>query len=174
EEGASSAGSSGRRWIIDPIDGTRDFIRGNAAWAVMLALEAEGEVVAGAVHFPAARETFHAARGMGAWCDGSRIRVSQIDCASQAVLAINGLNSIGRYPFAPRLLEWMQPFWAVRSMGGCLDAMMLARGQADLWLNPPAAPGTSPRSRSSPKRPARAFSTSPAGPPSTAATACCA
>ncbi len=136
EEGASSAGSSGRRWIIDPIDGTRDFIRGNAAWAVMLALEAEGEVVAGAVHFPAARETFHAARGMGAWCDGSRIRVSPIDCASQAVLAINGLNSIGRYPFAPRLLEWMQPFWAVRSMGGCLDAMMLARGQADLWLEP--------------------------------------
>lgn len=136
EEGASSPGVSGRRWIIDPIDGTRDFIRGSPAWAVMLALEAEGEVMAGVLHFPAAGETFHAARDAGAWCDGSRIRVSRIDRVSEAVLAINSLNAIGRYPFAPRLLEWMRPFWAVRSMGGCLDAMMLARGQADLWLEP--------------------------------------
>lgn len=138
EEGASKPGA--RRWIIDPIDGTRDFIRGNSAWAVLLALEEAGEVVAGVVHFPATGETFHASRGGGAWLDGRRIRVSDVAEASQAVLCVNGLNYVGRYPFAPRLLEWVKQFWSVRSMGGCLDAMMLAQGQADLWIEPCGQP----------------------------------
>jgi fructose-1,6-bisphosphatase/inositol monophosphatase family enzyme len=85
-------------------------------------------------------ETFFASLGGGAYCNGDRIRVSSIDSVSQAVLSINGLNSMLRYAFAPHLLEWMEPFWAVRSMGGCLDAMMLARGQADLWLEATGKP----------------------------------
>jgi histidinol-phosphatase len=140
EEGAQKAGAGARRWIIDPIDGTRDFIRGAGAWAVLLALEAEGEVVAGVAHFPALNETFFASRGGGAYVNGDRIRVSTVDKVSEAVLCVNGLNYVGRHPFAPRLLEWMAPFWAVRSMGGCLDAMMLARGQADVWLEPTGQP----------------------------------
>jgi histidinol phosphatase-like enzyme (inositol monophosphatase family) len=135
EEGAAKESRSGRRWWIDPIDGTRDFIRGTTAWAVMLALEAAGDVAAGVVHFPASGETFFASAGGGAYVNGDRIRVSGVGSAAQAVLCVNGLNNLGRYPFAPRLLDWMAPFWAVRSMGGCVDAMMLARGQADLWLD---------------------------------------
>ena len=56
------------------------------------------------------------------------------------MLCINELHGITSYPFAGRLLDWMQQFWAVRSMGGCLDAVMVARGQADLWIEPSAAP----------------------------------
>src|SRR5437016_11411315 len=52
EEGASKSGTSGRRWIIDPIDGTRDFLRGNLLWCVLIGLEAEGEVKAGIAYFP--------------------------------------------------------------------------------------------------------------------------
>jgi histidinol phosphatase-like enzyme (inositol monophosphatase family) len=134
EEGASKESRSGRRWIIDPIDGTRDFLRGNSLWAVLIALETEGEVTDGVAYLPAVNEMYFAGRGGGAYLNGSPIRVSAIGEASSAVVCVNGLNTITQYAFADRLLEWMKGFWAVRSLGGCVDAMMVARGQADLWI----------------------------------------
>ncbi len=63
EEGARSESRSGRKWIIDPIDGTRDFLRGNPLWGPMIALEEKGEVVAGHVLFPALGTSYWASRG---------------------------------------------------------------------------------------------------------------
>ena len=140
EEGASKESPAGRRWIIDPIDGTRDFVRGNPVWAVLIGFEAGGEVQAGFAFLPALGQMFAALRGGGAFLNDAPIHVSKIADASQAVLCLNGLNGLQRFPFAPRLLDWMHQFWAVRSMGGCLDAMMVARGQADLWIEPTAKP----------------------------------
>jgi histidinol-phosphatase len=140
EEGTNEASRTGRRWIIDPLDGTRDFVRGNPAWAVLLGFEAGGEMAAGFAYLPAMGDMFCAVRGGGAFCNDSAIHVSSISSVSQAVLCINELHGITSYPFAGRLLDWMQQFWAVRSMGGCLDAVMVARGQADLWIEPSAAP----------------------------------
>ena len=141
EEGTSGESRSGRRWIIDPIDGTRDFVRGNPYWAVFIALEAApGEVGLGVCHFPALERSFHALAGGGAYRDGTPIRVSGIERASQAVLCMNGLDRALNQPFAGRLLEWMSQFWAVRSYGGCMDAVMLAAGQADAWIEPCAQP----------------------------------
>jgi histidinol-phosphatase len=134
EEGSEKASRSGRRWIIDPIDGTRDFVRGSVAWAILLALEADGEVVAGFSYLPAMGDFFHAARGSGAFRNGQRIHVSAISDPAQAVICLNGFNSLTNHRLAEHLLVWLQPFWAVRSMGGCLDAMLVAQGQADLWL----------------------------------------
>jgi histidinol phosphatase-like enzyme (inositol monophosphatase family) len=134
EEGASKESRSGRRWIIDPIDGTRDFVRGNRAWSVLIGLEEAGEVVAGVSYLPAVDEMFTAARGAGAFLNGKRILASDISEASQAVLCVNQFTSVLKYGFSAGLLEWMSKFWAVRSMGGCLDAMMVCRGQADLWI----------------------------------------
>ena len=135
EEGSAKDSRGGRRWIIDPIDGTRDFLRGNRAWSVLIGLEAEGEVVAGVSYFPAMDEMFTAARGAGAYCNGERIRASAISDPSQAVLSVNGFNAFGKHGISTDgLFEWMAQFWAVRSMGGCLDAVMIARGQADLWI----------------------------------------
>ncbi len=59
EEGARAESRSGRRWIIDPIDGTRDYVRGNPLWANLIALEADGDVVAGVVNLAGAREALH-------------------------------------------------------------------------------------------------------------------
>src|ERR1043166_8781242 len=70
EEGATKDSRSGRRWIIDPIDGTRDFVRGSRAWAILIALEEAGEVVAGVSYLPAIDEMFLAARGEGAFLNG--------------------------------------------------------------------------------------------------------
>ena len=134
EEGSSKASRNGRRWIIDPIDGTRDFVRGNPAWAVLIALEEAGEVVAGISYLPAMNEMFAAAINAGSYCNDERIHASAISDPSQAVLCVNGLNAVQRYGFSAGLIPWMEQFWAVRSMGGCLDAMMVARGQAELWI----------------------------------------
>jgi histidinol phosphatase-like enzyme (inositol monophosphatase family) len=134
EEGSSKKSRNGRRWIIDPIDGTRDFVRGNRAWSILIGLEADGEVVAGVSYFPALDELFSAARGAGADCNGGPIHASAISDPAQAVLCLNGLNAVRKKELSKGLLEWMEQFWAVRSMGGCLDAVMIARGQADLWI----------------------------------------
>jgi len=134
EEGAAKNSPGGRRWIIDPIDGTRDFVRGNPAWAVLIGLEEAGEVVVGVSYLPAMDEMFIASRGEGAFLNGVLIRASEIADPSQAVLCVNGFNTVGGLAFAPGLLPWMAQLWAVRSMGGCLDAMMVARGQAEVWL----------------------------------------
>lgn len=138
EEGASREGTSGRRWIIDPIDGTRDFVRGNRFWANFLALEdGEGPAV-GVVSFPALGELYWAARGMGAWrvADGHerRLAVSGIADISKAVACVNGLSSANSRAYAGKLLPFMEKFWTVRSMGGALDSMMVCAGQAEFWF----------------------------------------
>ncbi|MBI2679676.1 MAG: inositol monophosphatase [Candidatus Solibacter usitatus] len=138
EEGAAKESRSGRLWIIDPIDGTRDFIRNNLTWAVLIGLEdsASGEVIAGVAHFPALDRTYVATLGGGAFLNDAPIRISPIDSIAQAVVNIGGFNNMARHGFAARIPEWIAPFWAFRSMGGCLDAMMVASGQAEIWIEP--------------------------------------
>jgi histidinol-phosphatase len=140
EEGATRESSNGRRWIIDPIDGTRDFIRGTRAWSVLIGLEDHGSVVVGFAFFPSTGEMFSAARGEGAFWNGERMKGSGIQNKNEALLCCNGLGYMHRYPFAPDLLQWISEFWTVRSMGGCLDAMLVASGRADVWIEAQAKP----------------------------------
>ncbi|HLY19712.1 MAG TPA: inositol monophosphatase family protein [Bryobacteraceae bacterium] len=140
EEGAQKESRSGRRWIIDPIDGTRDFVRGIPTWSNLIGLEADGEVVAGFANMPALGELYTATRGGGAFVNGQPIRASAITSISQAVACFDSLTSAARQPFAARVVGWMEPFWAVRSMGGCLDALMVARGQAEIWIETSGKP----------------------------------
>src|SRR6201996_4718560 len=67
EEGANRESRSGRKWIIDPIDGTRDFVRGIPLWAVLIGLEQDGRIVAGAAHCPRQNLLLHASKGGGTW-----------------------------------------------------------------------------------------------------------
>jgi histidinol phosphatase-like enzyme (inositol monophosphatase family) len=138
EEGCNKASRSGRRWIIDPIDGTRDFVRGNRMWAILLALEAAGKIVVGVCHFPALAEMYAAADGGGAYLNDERIQVSAIGARSEAVLCLNDFDRLNRCHFSGELLDWAAGFWAVRSMGGAPDSMLVASGKADAWLEPSA------------------------------------
>ena len=139
EEGASKESRNGRRWIIDPIDGTRDFIRGLPLWCVMIALEEHGEIKAGAVHLPMFGHTYWASRGDGAYRNGVRLKASSISDPAQAVLCLNGLNRMGGHADPVQVLKWAQPFWAIRSLGGTPDAMLVAAGEADVWIEPQVA-----------------------------------
>jgi histidinol-phosphatase len=139
EEGANRVSSNGRKWIIDPIDGTRDYVRGIPLWAVLIGLEEEGQVVVGAAHCPQQQLMGWAAKGAGAWVNGTRVRVSEISDPAQAVLSFNGFHKPSAI-MTPRLLPWVQKFWAVRGLGGAVDAMLLAQGAADVWIEPSAQP----------------------------------
>lgn len=140
EEGANRESRNGRKWIIDPIDGTRDFVRGIPLWAVLIGLEQDGQIVAAAAHSPAQGLLLSACRGSGAWLNETQLRVAEKSNPADAVLSFNGFNKAGVQPFAGRLLSWVQRFWAVRSLGGAVDAMLVAQGKADVWIEPNAAP----------------------------------
>lgn len=140
EEGGGRQARSDRRWILDPIDGTRDFVRGSRAWAVMLALEAEGDIVLGVCHLPALDETYWAVRGGGAFENGEPIHVSSITQVSRAVLCFNDFANLTRRPFSRLLPEWMARFWAVRNPGGSPGALLVASGRADAWIEPSCQP----------------------------------
>src|SRR4030088_3333352 len=76
EEGANVPSRSGRRWIIDPIDGTRDYLRGNPLWSTLIGLEDGADIVAGVVNLPVYGELFTATKGGGAFRNGTSIHVS--------------------------------------------------------------------------------------------------
>jgi histidinol phosphatase-like enzyme (inositol monophosphatase family) len=139
EEGAGKAGSSGRRWIIDPIDGTRDFVRGNRFWCVLIALEEAGESLVGVAHFPMLGETYWAARGGGSYLNGERLRVSEIDSLGASCFNPNGLQLPAARPHLPQVMELMQQSWSARSYGGALDGCMLAAGKVEIWFEPKVA-----------------------------------
>ncbi len=140
EEGARKEGTSGRRWIIDPIDGTRDFIRGLPLWCVMIGLEEGEEVKAGVVYLPMLQYTCWAARGEGAYRNGVRMRSSSVTKMSEAVLCPSGLHRAHGTPYGDALLKWASTAWSVRVLGGTPDAMMVAAGEADVWIEPQVAP----------------------------------
>lgn len=140
EEGGRRPSQNSRQWIIDPIDGTRDFVRGIPLWAVLIGLEQHGEIVAGVAHSPRQGLLLWATKDGGAWANGSRIEVSKKSDPKDAVLAFNGFNKAGVAGLSSRLLPWVQQFWAVRSLGGAVDAMLVAQGLADIWIEPNAEP----------------------------------
>lgn len=134
EEGATREGRSGRRWIIDPIDGTRSFIRGIPTWGVLLALEADGEVVVGVCNLAPLGELYSAAAGSGAYCNGNSVHCSSARTPDHALLCVTGLDKIARRHWSGSFLSWITQFWSVRSMGGCIDAMCVASGRAEVWI----------------------------------------
>jgi histidinol-phosphatase len=140
EEGTRKESRSGRRWIIDPIDGTRDFVRGLPLWSVLIGFEVEGEVVAGVCNVAPRREMYSALRGAGSWRNDTRLSISAIDSPASAIVCIDGLNRLHEFPFAHSAPGWLSQFWAVRSLGGCLDAMLVASGHAELWIELHAHP----------------------------------
>jgi histidinol-phosphatase len=130
-------GDQARRWIVDPIDGTMNFIRGIPYWATLLALEEEGEVTLGVVHAPVAGELYWARRGQGAWLDGVRLRVSSRDRLEDAMLIHSSLNLLrplegGRYwDGFVRLVDRTD---RQRGFGDYLGYTFVLRGQAELML----------------------------------------
>jgi len=135
EEAGEDAGTSGRRWILDPIDGTRSFVRGVPLYGVMAALEADGEVVVGVLHFPALGETVAAARGLGCRWNGRPCHVSETERLEDALVVTSGdaRSDNPRFAGLARLAERVDTF---RTWGDCYGYALVATGRADAMLDP--------------------------------------
>jgi histidinol-phosphatase len=136
EEGAGDPGSSSRRWILDPIDGTKNFIRGVPVWATLIALEIEGDVKVGVVSAPALGRRWWASRGAGAFADGRRLSVSDvasIEDASFAYSSITGWEEQGRLA---GFLDLASTAWRNRAFGDFWSHCMVAEGAVDASAEP--------------------------------------
>jgi fructose-1,6-bisphosphatase/inositol monophosphatase family enzyme len=109
-------------------------------WSVLIALEKDGVVEAGVVHLPLMGNTCWGSRGGGSFRNDMRLRVSSIDKPENAVISINSLNRIEDASLLHKMTSLLSSFWAFRCLGGTPDAMMLAAGRMDVWIEPKVAP----------------------------------
>ncbi|WP_299848548.1 inositol monophosphatase family protein [uncultured Roseovarius sp.] len=135
EEGGEEEGKDPtRRWIVDPLDGTTNFLHGLAHWAVSIALEHKGQIVAGVVYDASKDEAFFAEKGEGAWMNESRLRVSGRDKMIEALFA-TGLPFGGRSDLPETLQDLarlMPTCSGVRRFGSAaLDMAYVAAGRYD-------------------------------------------
>jgi myo-inositol-1(or 4)-monophosphatase len=135
EEGADAAGSSGVRWIIDPIDGTVNYLYDLPGWAVSIAAQREGESFVGVVHVPSQGETFSAVRGEGAWLGGARIRCNGAVPLGQALVGTGfGYDARQRARQAEVLRELLPRVADIRRLGACaVDLCYVACGRFDAY-----------------------------------------
>ena len=135
EEGGGFTGKdAGTRWIVDPLDGTTNFLHGLPFWSISIALEKEGEIVAGIVYEPVRDEMFWAEKGAGAWNNHQRLRVSGRRKLDESVIA-TGLPFKGRgnhADYLPQLQAVMAETAGVRRFGSAeLDLAYVAAGRFD-------------------------------------------
>jgi myo-inositol-1(or 4)-monophosphatase len=135
EEGGQSENQT-NRWIVDPIDGTHSFSRGQYYWSISVALEIDGEIVAGAVFAPALDDYYSATKGEGAWRNGKSIRVSELDDLADAMIG-TGFACLRSYLENNNLARFCRVAQATtgqRRLGSAaVDICLVADGQLDAF-----------------------------------------
>ena len=143
EEGGAE-GEGARRWIVDPIDGTKNFADGIQVWATLIALAVDDRPVLGVVNAAGLGERYEAARGRGARMNGepievSRMEVSRADRIGRASILHAGLTDWIDGEDGPALLELMRQSRRNRAFGDFWGHMLVARGSADVCFEPSLA-----------------------------------
>ncbi len=136
EEQGEIEGVSGARWILDPIDGTKNFSWGIPVWGTLIALEVDEEIVAGVVSCPAVGERYSAGRGLGATRNGETIHVSKVDDLAKARVAFTSVNSFTEQGRLDRFLRYVEISKHNRGIGDCYGHMLVASGSIDAMVEP--------------------------------------
>ncbi len=142
EEFGDEGPRGARRWIIDPIDGTKNYVRGIPVWATLLALEADGELAVGVVSAPALGRRWWGSRGGGAFAhDGSgerprAVRVSRVRDLGDAQLCFSGLGGWEQSGGLDSLLALGRACWRTRGFGDFWSYMLVAEGAAEIACEP--------------------------------------
>jgi histidinol-phosphatase len=139
EEEGESGGSTGRRWILDPVDGTYSFVHGVPFYGVLLGLEIEGEPTLGVINLPALGETVYAAKGLGCYLNGERATVSRAASLEEALVLSTDFGSCERYGFGPEAAELQRRSGARRTWGDCYGYALVATGRAEIMFDPSVA-----------------------------------
>ena len=136
ESGATAGADKANRWIVDPLDGTTNFLHGLPHWAVSIALEREGEVVAGVIYEPIRDELFWAEKGQGAYLNAQRLRVSERRRLDEALVATGApFRGHGNHPlFLTQIAAVMAETAGIRRFGSAaLDLAYVAAGRFDAF-----------------------------------------
>ena len=134
EEFGDQPGSSGFRWIIDPIDGTKSFVRHVPLWGTLVGLEYNGEQIGGVVYIPVFRQMYRALRGDGAYLDDHRIRVSDIPDLKDSILCYSSLGWFTRAGRQETFLNLYGQTARQRGYGDFYGFVMVAQGSAEIMV----------------------------------------
>lgn len=141
EYGGNAAEVTQARWIIDPIDGTKNFVRGVPVWATLIGLELAGEMVASVVSAPALARRWWAGRGLGSWrsFQGGQPQANQVSKISElkdASLSYSSLIGWEERGKLPAFLELTRKVWRTRAYGDFYSYMLVAEGVVDAAAEP--------------------------------------
>ncbi|MGA8332720.1 MAG: histidinol-phosphatase [Mycobacterium sp.] len=141
EEFGGSTTFTGRQWIIDPIDGTKNFVRGVPVWASLIALLDDGVPHVGVISAPALQRRWWAAAGVGAFASfgdapARRISVSSVAQLDSASLSFSSLSGWAHLGLRDRFLELTDAVWRVRAFGDFLSYCLVAEGAVDIAAEP--------------------------------------
>jgi histidinol phosphatase-like enzyme (inositol monophosphatase family) len=139
EFGATRADAS-CRWLLDPIDGTKTFVRGVPLWGTLVAVTVGESVLAGAAHFPAVDERLVAAPGAGCWWNGARCRVSEVGALESATVLATDERFLERPDRGARWRALSARAAVARSWGDCYGYLLVATGRAEAMTDPVLSP----------------------------------
>ena len=134
EEFGDQPGESGFRWVIDPIDGTKSFIRHVPIWATLIGLEYKGEQIGGVAHIPVFGMTYRALRGDGAYMNERRIRVSDVPTLAGSLVCYSSINWFTRAGRERAFIELANRTARQRGYGDFYGFVLVAEGAADLMV----------------------------------------
>jgi histidinol-phosphatase len=135
EEFGEQPGTSGRHWVIDPIDGTKSFVRGVPLWGSLAAVVEGEEVLAGAACFPATGETISAAAGCGAWYNGARTRVSGVSELRAATVLVTDDRGFTAPASREKWETLSRAAGISRTWGDAFGYLMVATGRAEVMVD---------------------------------------
>jgi histidinol-phosphatase len=144
EFGADAEASNGRRWILDPIDGTKNYVRGVPVWATLIALTVDGVPELGVVSAPALGRRWWALRGEGAWTafagstDARRLSVSGVSALADASLTYS--DEVGWGERSAAFAALRSGVWRTRAYGDFWSHLLVAEGAADIAIEPELSP----------------------------------
>jgi len=136
EYGTKEVGGASHRWFVDPIDGTKSFVRGVPLYAVLIGLEIERNVQVGVAYFPALDEMIAAASGEGCWWNGRRAHVSDVSTLQQALVTFSDVASFARYGRSEAWERIKQSTYYRAGWGDAYGHLLVATGRAELMLDP--------------------------------------
>jgi len=139
EEGDGAGAAAETRWIVDPIDATKNYVRGIPVFATLIALERDGDETVGVVSAPALGRRWWAVRGEGAFGDGRPLRVSAVARLADAVLTYTNASDFFRRGLGDAFEELAGTAWAPRGYGDFWQYVLLAEGAVDVAVEPVAA-----------------------------------
>ncbi|MDF2703785.1 MAG: histidinol-phosphate phosphatase [Rubrobacteraceae bacterium] len=128
-------GDSSHRWIVDPIDGTKAFVRGVPLYGVLIGLEIEGTCEVGAAYFPALDEMVYAAAGEGCYCNGRRSRVSRAQTLERGILSFTDASSFEEHNREAAFRRLVQTAGASRGWSDAYGHALVATGRIELMLD---------------------------------------